>query len=96
MTAAIHSQWCWCVVKVYRAIQMRDRPEGTEEVTVWVWSDDLADRLGEGRSSTNVDGALVAYAVEPEMDLDEFAREILGAAAAGGEMRTTEGSTPPR
>ena len=44
---------------------------------MWVWSDELADRFPaiQGREDTNV--PLMAYAVEREVDLEAFAREIV-------------------
>ena len=46
---------------------------------MWVWSDELVERA----STAGVEGfdcvPLIAYAVIPEADLDEFALEVLSA-----------------
>ena len=44
---------------------------------MWVWSDELANRFPAIRSQEEMGMPLVAYAVEQEANLEEFAREIL-------------------
>jgi len=45
---------------------------------MWVWSDELAERFPAIRSHAETDAPLVAYSVEQEMNLEDFARDILG------------------
>jgi hypothetical protein len=54
------------------------RPKACEEVTMWVWSDELARRLGVPEQRSDLTHPLVAYAVEPDVDLDAFAVVVLG------------------
>ena len=41
---------------------------------MWVWSDELVDRLPTIQSREDVNVPLIAYAVEQEVDLEAFAR----------------------
>ena len=42
-----------------------------------MWSDELVDRLPTIQSREDVNVPLIAYAVEQEVDLEAFAREIV-------------------
>ena len=44
---------------------------------MWVWSDELADRFPTIQGREDVGVPLIAYAVEQEVDLEAFAREIV-------------------
>ena len=44
---------------------------------MWVWSDELADRFPTIQGREDVGVPLIAYAVEQEVDLEVFAREIV-------------------
>ena len=44
---------------------------------MWVWSDELADRFPAIREREDANVPLMAYAVEQEVDLEAFAREIV-------------------
>lgn len=64
---------------------------------MWVWSDELIEKV----SSMTVDGPesvpLVGYAVSPGTDLVEFAREVLpGPAGRAGQAGASEGRSPDR
>lgn len=45
---------------------------------MWVWSDDLVKRIEAGEADAGARIPLVAYAVAPETDLDEFAQQLMG------------------
>lgn len=60
---------------------------------MWVWSDELAERFPAIRSHAETDVPLVAYSVEQEMNLEDFARDILGSPAwLGDSLRREESS----
>ena len=44
---------------------------------MWVWSDELADRFPAIRTQQETAIPLVAYAVNQDADLEDFAREVL-------------------
>ena len=52
------------------------------EVAMWVWSDELVERVSIDGVEAHERVPLVAYAVGAEVDLDEFASEILNATRA--------------
>lgn len=58
------------------------------EVSVWVWSDELAERFPAFRPLEGRTVPLIAYAVEGEVDLETLAREVL---AAPARSRTGDG-----
>ncbi len=45
---------------------------------MWVWSDELVERVSTEGVDDRERGPLVAYAVGPDADLDEIANEVLG------------------
>ncbi len=64
---------------------------------MWVWSDELVDRvMGEGFGSSDRI-PLVAYAVSPEADLDELAIELLAdTGQRAPALQPTDGRTGNR
>ncbi|MEN8233681.1 MAG: hypothetical protein ABFR89_02015 [Actinomycetota bacterium] len=49
---------------------------------MWVWSDDLVERLGPPGTVDPGYVPLIAYAVAPDEDLDELALQLLSPARA--------------
>jgi hypothetical protein len=47
------------------------------EVAMWVWSDELVERMSGDGADARERVPLVAYAVGSEADLDELASEVL-------------------
>ena len=61
---------------------------------MWVWSDELAERFPAIRSHAEADVPLVAYSVEQETNLEDFARDILGSPPWLGDSLRSEASSP--
>ena len=61
---------------------------------MWVWSDELAERFPAIRSREETNVPLVAYSVEQETNLEDFARDILGSSPGLGDSSLREASSP--
>jgi len=60
---------------------------------MWVWSDELAERFPAIRSREVTNVPLIAYSVEQETNLEDFAREILGSPPWSGDSLRREASS---
>ena len=61
---------------------------------MWVWSDELADRFPAIQDREDVGVPLIAYAVEQEVDLEAFAREIVRSLREPSDVVQPEHSGP--
>ncbi|MEA3511449.1 MAG: hypothetical protein U9R51_08450 [Actinomycetota bacterium] len=52
---------------------------------MWVWSDELVERVSRDTGQVQERVPLVAYAVGLEVDLDQLAREILDGSSVAEE-----------
>ncbi len=55
---------------------------------MWVWSDELVDRVLGANGDVTGPVPLVAFAVASDADLDEMVREVLAESASGASRMT--------